>query len=112
MLLERVADDLGLEEMVKAVRVKAMAETGRPWQRRLLKEKKHNEISDKLDTIILALQAMGSNSQGSRGPNPLPEIPFPFPEPDPDFIWNQPKYFALGDWNGNRSTTIILSNLM
>ena len=29
MLLERVADDLGLEEMVKAVRVKAMAETGR-----------------------------------------------------------------------------------
>ena len=80
MLLERVADDLGLEEMVKAVRVKAMVETGREQ----LKEKKHNEISDKLDTIILALQAMGSNSQGSRGPNPLPEIPFP--EPDPDFI--------------------------
>ena len=82
MLLERVADELRLEEMVKAVRVKAMAETGREQ----LKEKKHNEISDKLDTIILALQAMGSNSQGSRGPNPLPEIPLPFPEPDPDFI--------------------------
>ena len=70
MLLERVADDLGLEEMVKAVRVKAMVETGREQ----LKEKKHNEISDKLDTIILGLgnTCGGEQSAGvatSRGSN-------------------------------------------
>ena len=74
MLLERVVNDLRLEEMGKVVREKiGVAERQ--------KERKHEEILERLDTIILAIHAKGTHPPGPKGPQP-----FPFPHPDPDFI--------------------------
>ena len=73
-MLERVVNDLRLEEMGKVVREKiGVAERQ--------KERKHEEILERLDTIILAIHAQGAHSPSPKGPQP-----FPFPHPDPDFI--------------------------
>jgi len=81
MLLEKVANDLMLEEMVKVVREKIAAEGLLRSVEERQKEKKQQEILERLDAIILALNVQGSHPPGPSGPQP-----FPFPHPDPDFI--------------------------
>ena len=81
MLLERVANGLRLEEMGKAVREKIAAEELLKSAEERQKEKKLQEILERLDAINLAL-----NAQGTRPPVPKGPQPFPFPHPDPDFI--------------------------
>ena len=84
MLLERVANDLRLEEMVKAVREKIAAEGLLKSAEERQKERKQQEILEKLDAIILALNGLGTYPSGPKGPQP--KSPFPYPHPDPDFI--------------------------
>jgi len=81
MLLEKVANDLRLKEMGKAVREKIVAEGLLRSVEERQKEKKQQEILERLDAIILALNVQGSHPPGPTGPQP-----FPFPQPDPDFI--------------------------
>ena len=83
MLLEIVVNDLGLEEMGKVVREKIAAEASLRGKEKQQRERNQQEIFERLDTIILAIHALGSHPPGSgpRGPQP-----FPFPHPDPDFI--------------------------
>ena len=81
ILLEKVANDLNLEEMGKAVREKIVAEGLLRSVEERQKEKKQQEILERLDAIILALNVQGSHPPGPTGPQP-----FPFPHPDPDFI--------------------------
>ena len=82
-LLERVANDLRLEEMGKVVREKIAAEASRHGKEERQRERKQQEIMERLDTIILAIHALGSHGHtpGPKGPQP-----FPYPPPDPDFI--------------------------
>jgi len=84
VLLERVANDLRLEEMVKAVREKIAAEGLLKSAEERQKERKQQEILEKLDAIILALNGLGTYPSGPKGPQP--KSPFPYPHPDPDFI--------------------------
>jgi len=87
MLLERVVDDLGLEEMGKVVKEKIAAEAWLHGEEERQRERKQQEILEKLDTIILAIHALGSHpSAGPMGPGPMGPQPFPYPPPDPDFI--------------------------
>ena len=93
MLLEIVVNDLGLEEMGKVVREKIAAEASLRGKEKQQRERNQQEIFERLDTIILAIHALGSHPPGSgpRGPQP-----FPFPHPDPDFIWTQ--FIIWSDW--------------
>ena len=81
MMLERVANDFRLEEMGNVVREKIAAERLLRSEEERQKEKKQQEILERLDTIILAIHAQAAHPPGPKGPQP-----FPFPHPDPDFI--------------------------
>merc|ERR1712192_14273 len=81
-LLERVANDLRLEEMGKVVREKIAAEELLSSVEERQKEKKQQEILERLDSIILALNGLGTHPTGPKGPH----HPFPYPHPDPDFL--------------------------
>ena len=81
VLLERVAKDLRLEEMGKVVREKIAAENLLRGAEERQKENKQQDILERLDAIILALNGPGTHTPGPKRPQP-----FPFPHPDPDFI--------------------------
>ena len=81
MLLERVANNLGLEQMGNVVKEKIRTEALLRGEEERRKENRQQEILERLDSIILAIHTRGTNQPGPKGPPP-----FPMPHPDPDFI--------------------------
>ena len=81
VFLERVVNDLRLEEMGKVLREKIATEKSLLVATGRQREKNQQDILERLDTIILAIHAQGAHPPGPQGPQP-----FPFPHPDPDFI--------------------------